>query len=117
MAYTRENWPQRLRAKATVEDKPKEQELMQDPKGGGSPSRYHTVAKYLLYATSWSISACGIVARPQSPEWVLARLGMELLCSHTHPATGGLLLHDQPVPGGDSHTVLRDKAEGKPADA
>jgi hypothetical protein len=37
MAYTRENWPQRLRAKATVEDKPKEQELMQDPKGGGVP--------------------------------------------------------------------------------
>jgi hypothetical protein len=32
-------------------------------------------------------------------------------------AAGRLLLHDQPVPGGDRHAVLRDEAAGEPADA
>ncbi len=34
-----------------------------------------------------------------------------------HVLIGGLLLHDQPVPGGHRHPVLRDQAEGAPADA
>lgn len=50
------------------------------------------------------------VLRPGCPLF----LGLGLLCP---PYCDRLVLHDQPVPGGNSHAVLRDEEAGNGADA